>query len=103
MQNDHALDKDLKLPKWSLPLRRFAGCSARISRFFGGNTGFLRGMAWSCPTAMKDMAEIPEIIQYSGWDGIIMEGVHHAIIQFDSTFVHSYALYSQYPEPIQIR
>jgi len=63
-------------------------------------------MAWSCPTAMKDMAEIPEIMQCSGWDGIIMEGVHHvhhAIIQFDGAFVHSYALYSQYPGAIQIR
>ena len=63
----------------------------------------LVGMAWSCPTTMKDMAEIPEIMQYSGWDGIVMEGVHHVIIQFGSTFVLSYFLYNQYPGAIQIR
>lgn len=57
----------------------------------------LVGMAWSCPATMKDMAEIPEIMRCSGWDGIVMEGVNHVIIQFCSTFVPSYSLYSQYP------
>ena len=60
----------------------------------------LVGMGRSCPVTMKDKAEIPEMMQYgaySGWDGIIMEGVHHVIIHFGSTCLLSYSLYMSIP------